>query len=244
MATPSDNRNYYEILHVSRDAPLEIIRGSYRTLMQRLKHHPDLGGDASTAALINEAYAVLSNAERRAEYDARMDLMAHIAEGIPDVSPEPPPSASPRRVLDWSRQCVFCTTPHNHGSQIELETACQSCGSPLAAAERHRMETDGKRAVERVGKRTRVTYYTHWPQQKGHDGRIEDLSLNGMRLVTAQDLVEGQCIKVVSDVVQAVAQVTNIVYERRGWNMRCIAGTSFITLHFGRSVGAFVSNRV
>ncbi len=244
MGTPSDSRNYYEILHVSRDAPLEIIRGSYRTLMQRLRHHPDLGGDAATAALINEAYAVLSNAERRAEYDARMDVMAHIAEGIADVAPEPEPSAAPRRVLDWTRQCVFCTTPHNYGSRIEIETECQTCGSPLSAAERQRIEAEGKRAVERIGKRTRVTYYTHWPQRRAYSGHIEDISLNGLRLVTARDLTEGQCIKIVSDIVQAVAQVTNILYERRGWSTRCVAGASFVTLRFGRSVGAFVSNRV
>jgi c-di-GMP-binding flagellar brake protein YcgR len=90
----------------------------------------------------------------------------------------------------------------------------------------------------------RITYYTHWPQQKGFSGRIEDLSLNGLRLVTAQGLTEGQCTKIVSDVVQAVAQVTNTLYERRGWSRRCVAGASFITLRFGQSVGAFVSDRV
>ena len=46
------------------------------------------------------------------------------------------------------------------------------------------------------------------------------------------------------DIVQAVAQVTNIRYERRGWSTRCVAGASFVTLRFGRSVGAFVSSRV
>lgn len=74
MKERPEKRNYYEILHVSRDAPAEIIRGSYRTLMQKLGHHPDLGGDTATAAMINEAYAVLSDTERRAEYDARLDL--------------------------------------------------------------------------------------------------------------------------------------------------------------------------
>ena len=85
MAMPPDDRNYYELLHVSRDAPLEIIRGSYRALMQQMKHHPDLGGDAATAAVINEAYAVLSDPERRAEYDARLDLIAQVAAGLGDT---------------------------------------------------------------------------------------------------------------------------------------------------------------
>ena len=244
MGMQADSRNYYEVLHVSRDAPLEIIRGSYRTLMQQLKHHPDLGGDAATAALINEAYAVLSNVERRAEYDARIDVMARVADGVPGSPSEPAAAATAGRTLDWSRQCVFCETPHNHGREIEIETGCQTCGSPLSAAEQHRIELDGKRAVGRIGKRMRITYYTHWPQQKGFAGHIEDLSLNGLRLVTAQDLAEGQCIKIVSDVVQAVAQVTNILYERRGWSTRCVAGASFITLRFGQSIGAFISDHV
>jgi hypothetical protein len=245
MGTKFDSRNYYEVLHVSRDAPLEIIRGSYRTLMQGMKHHPDLGGDASTAARINEAYAVLSNAERRAEYDARMDLMERVAAGAPDADTESSAQTAFRaRVLDWSRQCVFCETRHSHGRNIESEIACQTCDSPLSAAERHRMESEGQRAVERIGKHMSVSYYTRWPQPKPYSGRIEDMSLHGLRLATRQDLVEGQCIKIVSDIVHAVAQVTHSRYERRGWSKRCIAGVSFVTLRFGRSLGGFVSNRV
>ncbi|MGB5258542.1 MAG: J domain-containing protein [Woeseiaceae bacterium] len=248
MGPKSDNRSYYEVLHVSRDAPLEIIRGSYRTLMQRLKHHPDLGGDAATAALINEAYAVLSNAEKRAEYDARMDVMARVAEGVTEVQPERGAARRrPRaeaRVLDWTRQCVFCETPHAFGRNIEVDMACRACESPLSAAERHRIESEGQRAIERVGKRMRVAYYTHWPQPRAYSGYVEDMSLNGLRLVANRELIEGQCIKIVSDVVEAVAQVTHTLYERRGWSRRCVAGMSFVTLRFGRSAGGFVSSRV
>jgi curved DNA-binding protein CbpA len=244
MSAQSDHRNYYEVLHVSRDAPPEIIRGSYRTLMQQLKHHPDLGGDTTTAALINEAYAVLSDADRRAEYDARLDVLDHVSRGVSEDYPESTPAATNARTLDLSRQCVFCEAPHTFGSVIEVDTECATCGSPLYAAERRRIESDGQRAVERIGKRQKVTYYTHWPQQKGFAGRIEDISLNGMRLVSRHDLSEGQCIKIVSDVVEAVAQVTHRLYERRGWSRQCVAGVSFITLRFGKSVGGFVSDRV
>jgi len=249
MGMQADSRNYYEVLHVSRDAPVEIIRGSYRALMQQLKHHPDLGGDTAMAALINEAYAVLSNAEKRAEYDARMAIMDQVAEGIPAASQTqtqtpPPPAARPVRILDWSRQCVFCETPHDHGRSIEIDTGCQTCGSPLAAAEHHQMQSKGQRAIERFGKRKKITFYTRWPQPKGLIGHIEDMSLHGLRLVTSEALAEGQCIKIVSDVVETVAQVTHSSFERRGWTKRCVAGVSFITLRFGRAVGGFVSNRV
>ena len=65
----NNRRNYYRILHVQPEAPLEIIKASYRGLMTKLKAHPDLGGDHDAAVLINQAYAVLSNPEKRRRYD-------------------------------------------------------------------------------------------------------------------------------------------------------------------------------
>ncbi len=241
MATQDDSRDYYEVLHVSRDAPVEIIRSSYRMLMQRLKNHPDLGGDPATAARINEAYAVLKNPERRAAYDARLDLVAQIAAGMPDDGAAP---SDARRILDPDRECVFCETPHDHGKVAEDATGCRTCGSPLSAAIDHRSGFDGKRAIERVGKKQKIMFYTHWPQRRGFAGHTEDISLNGLRLATRQDLREGQRIKIVSNVVEAVGHVTHCMQERRGWAMHCIAGVSFITLRFVNSVGGFVSDRV
>ena len=65
----TNHRNYYRLLHVQQDAPPEVLRASYRTLMQTLKNHPDLGGDEWKATLINEAHAVLSVAAAREQYD-------------------------------------------------------------------------------------------------------------------------------------------------------------------------------
>ncbi len=64
-----NKRNYYRILHVQPDAPTEVIQASYRTMMQKLRQHPDLGGEHWNASLINEAHDVLSDAERRRAYD-------------------------------------------------------------------------------------------------------------------------------------------------------------------------------
>ena len=64
-----ERRNYYRILNGQPDAPVEIIKNNYRTLMQKLKLHPDLGGNLQDATAINEAYQVLTNPEQRAKYD-------------------------------------------------------------------------------------------------------------------------------------------------------------------------------
>lgn len=60
-------KDYYEILGVSRDASEEEIKRAYRRLAQ--KYHPDRGGDEAKFKEINEAYEVLSDKEKRAQYD-------------------------------------------------------------------------------------------------------------------------------------------------------------------------------
>ncbi len=66
MAIP----DYYEFLQISPNADPETIHRVYRFLAVRL--HPDNPetGDAEKFFLLKQAYDVLSNPERRAEYDA------------------------------------------------------------------------------------------------------------------------------------------------------------------------------
>lgn len=63
--------NYYDMLGVALDASTEDVRRAWRRL-QKL-HHPDAGGSTEFSALLNEAYAVLSDARRRSDYDAGRD---------------------------------------------------------------------------------------------------------------------------------------------------------------------------
>lgn len=62
--------NYYEILEVSPNASQEIIKIAYKNLAK--KYHPDTSNQENAAEImqkINEAYEVLSDPERRTEYD-------------------------------------------------------------------------------------------------------------------------------------------------------------------------------
>jgi hypothetical protein len=73
---------HYETLKVARDAPIEVIRAAYRALSQ--KYHPDRHpGDAAAAqsmAVLNAAYDVLSDPDKRRQYD---DLISSIeSEGV------------------------------------------------------------------------------------------------------------------------------------------------------------------
>ncbi len=65
-------RDYYEVLGVDKDADPKAIKNAFRELA--LKYHPDRNKEAGAEERfkeIAEAYAVLSDANKRAEYDAR-----------------------------------------------------------------------------------------------------------------------------------------------------------------------------
>lgn len=60
-------QNYYEILGVKRDATNDEIKKAFKKLARQ--HHPDAGGDEAVFKDISNAFDVLSNKEKRAEYD-------------------------------------------------------------------------------------------------------------------------------------------------------------------------------
>lgn len=64
----AQQKNFYDILGVSRDASDKDIKVAFRKLSQ--KYHPDApGGDETKFKEISEAYTTLSNPEKRREYD-------------------------------------------------------------------------------------------------------------------------------------------------------------------------------
>lgn len=62
-------KDYYSVLGVSKSASEEDIKKAFRALAH--KYHPDKkGGDEQKFKEVSEAYAVLSDTKKRAEYDA------------------------------------------------------------------------------------------------------------------------------------------------------------------------------
>lgn len=59
--------DYYSTLGVNRNATADEIKRAYRKLAAQ--HHPDRGGDTAAFQTIQEAYATLSDDQKRAEYD-------------------------------------------------------------------------------------------------------------------------------------------------------------------------------
>lgn len=77
--------DYYAVLGVARDATADQVKKAYRLLAR--KFHPDVNKTPDAArrmSEVNEAYAVLSDPERRAAHDAELNR------GVEGFGPPPP----------------------------------------------------------------------------------------------------------------------------------------------------------
>lgn len=77
------HEDYYQTLGVERSADAKAIRNAYRNLA--LQYHPDRNQDDPAAAermkQVNEAYAVLSDSQKRSEYDTMRQQFGASAQG-------------------------------------------------------------------------------------------------------------------------------------------------------------------
>ena len=80
-------KDYYFILGVPRTATARDILHAYRALAKL--YHPDRVGPQGTATFqdIVEAYAVLSDPERRRHYTESLSQFVHVTASAPSVPP-------------------------------------------------------------------------------------------------------------------------------------------------------------
>lgn len=217
------------------DAPTEIIKASYRTMMQKLGAHPDLGGDEWNATVINEAYRVLSNDSLRRHYDRQ---------GKGDHAPASPTKrrtrsgsgsgksshstskSGPRRTI-----CAFCGSEHLSGVSVSKDgRRCRNCDSPLTRAAMRTRGANERRAVKRVSLNDNVTFCTHWPQRDPFRGQVVNLSPMGMQFIASQPVQPNQRLKLEGFGLSAVARVARCTPRFCFDPQNHLIGVEFITL--------------
>ena len=239
-----NRRNYYRILHIQPDAPQDIIKASYRTQMQKLKMHPDLGGDEWNASVLNEAYRVLSDPEQRAAYDASFFGQPHGRTRSTQTSSHrrrtaetDTHTATSGPTTDMS-VCPFCHTPKPADAWLLAEPRCHGCSGPLQNAGGPRPVNPAGRACERMPYHAGLMFYLH-ADCSGLQGKLRDLSPLGLQLQSPTPLAAGQVIRLAGDVVTAIGRVA--FCNRAQPDGHFIAGIEFLTVCFPQHRGTFVS---
>jgi curved DNA-binding protein CbpA len=255
--------DYYAILHVDPRAPAEIIRASYRTLIQRLRAHPDLGGDHDVAAALNVAYATLKDPKKRADYDALRGMHK------PD-SEQPPPqperaSAAPRgyshsrdtvRVPDqhistgvWMQLvnnqarvdvCPFCGVSAASGrTASESADTCRQCAAPLTLVRSvSGYAAESQRSVYRIAKAQALRVYAQPEDSSAIAALVHDISLTGLRFSCRYRFETGAVVRTDCDMCASVARIAHVSQFDAGVLQY---GAQFLTVQFKRQRGSLLS---
>ena len=273
ISTPlrKNKRNYYRILHVQPDAPLALIQAAYRTLMQKLRQHPDLGGDEWNATILNQAYAVLSDEQERRIYDAQLFAeRTHREAGRQTSAQRSDASAYPRNsdrefkkhsaaVGNGHAQHPFGASGLHRGYCVDLvdSLSCAFCGSMYCGAVDNQtdcatcmspLERHEPLSLEPSSQRSvhrissKIPLTFHAAWPSDTCSAIlQDLSPNGFQFTTGSALVLGQRLRAACSVFTAVGEITNRT-ERAAGQIRY--GARFVTVRYRFTSGAHFSASV
>ena len=234
--------SHYENLKVARDASPEAIRSAYRALTRR--HHPDRNPDDAEAqrimAVVNVAYAVLSDPAKRRDHDAWLrQVEGPVARplqskhtlhapfgGADDVDTAPADFAQSSSAVRWARRANRLKRhvrghPWHYGAVAVA--AVVGVGAGL-----HALLQPG--AVEQIGAATALTKppgYLRpptapngqpWPAQSGYVAGYEVLNGGGLSDLTIDNSANDadMFVRVVSLDGPAAVPVRTVYVAPRG----------------------------
>jgi hypothetical protein len=238
-----NRRNHYRVLHVQPDAPAEVIKASWRTLLSSLRQHPDLGGSHAQAVMVNEAWAVLGDPQRRAAYDLQVDATAGRRSqrlGEAASAQRPGALAGPLARADASRPAQCCALCGQlFSGLLRPDSRCANCHSPLAA-----LPGPGEQGHELLGRRGAVRrdqshvalVHLGWPSA-ALPVRWRDLSLTGLSFYAPQPIVSGQRLRLIDSAIEGVVEVVGCRAQGRVFTVHARLLTALLL----QATGVFVS---
>ena len=217
--------------------------------MHKLRMHPDLGGDHEHAALMNEAFAVLSSPERRAAYDRDNEscapkpsqesllLCGRVRAPVSECQPARKPAV--RKPVTY-RECPFCRARRAPSPDLQ-DAECYRCQSPLFPVTLHQESAASKRAIERLPRRMVITCTDAHHPGVNLQMMTEDVSIRGMCIVSPHQLSPGQILRIDHSFGKAVGVVTRVTVDYSGWSPQWKVGVQFLTMQVAQRRGVFVS---
>ncbi|GJQ59658.1 MAG: J domain-containing protein [Candidatus Scalindua sp. AMX11] len=223
-----NRRNYYRILQVQPDAPFEIIRTSYLTLLHKLKQHPDLGGDHWNATVLNEAFRTLSDEEKRAEYDRK--LFQQYTKNVYTKDRVKKRSAT-------ASYCHFCKKSLTLGGHSEKSCSCHR--NPFQAEKQDCKRRRCRRTLIRTKKLEKFHFITS-TSEDAYGAQMVDLSPKGVRFLCKKVLHPNEIIKIDSSLLRAIAVVINSQRVVKKGRVFYSVGAHFQSVTFTNQEGTFL----
>lgn len=165
--------SHYETLGVDRTATKEEIKKAYRKLAN--EHHPDHGGDESKFKEVNEAYSVLSDENKRRQYD-NPDPFSNIfggsgspfgGFGFRRPTPQKPDLNQPRDGKFIGIETVLPLKLYLFGGKYKVVTSyfegCTDCGGKGFHTGQDCTFCNGSGYVENVVERANFRSISHGP---------------------------------------------------------------------------------
>jgi curved DNA-binding protein CbpA len=252
--TFGNQRNFYRLFNIQPDSPSSIVKTSYLTLSKNSKF---------SKALLNEAFRVLGNTEKRALYDKLLSKYDHpealdkliygknnkaLKVSIPStgtnkkassikVARKRTNSAYYQPVI--TQYCAFCKTPHAQSPCKDTAPLCNECLSPLFPPSQTFQEHT-RRNIVRISKNSKIRFYDYWPGNI-MTGTLADMSPTGIQLLTTITLNKGQVIKLDGEGFKAVGIVSyqNTAEEDDVESLH-VTGIRFLTVNFPNQKGQFL----
>jgi DnaJ domain len=265
-----NKRNYYRVLHVQADSPKEIIEASYRTLVKKENSPRELLKiafltliDEKKRALYDQILADHSHPDAvngKPHEDTRKDVKKEIApnQGLVthfnkrnihiNYHSESQGLHPKRPYIDAAHKsayqpliknyCPFCKTPFSQSPCNFSVQLCEECDSPLYPPQKTLVKQP-RRNLGRLERFGSLRIYTSWPGN-AHDAFCSDVSPIGLRFTTYKKLDEKQIIKIDGEDFKAVGEVT---YSNQDLD-KITAGIKFLTIHFDKQKGHFLTESV
>src|SRR5438552_6412569 len=95
--------SHYDVLQVSPHASPEVIQAAYRVLAR--ENHPDVNPSVEAARRmlqVNAAYDILSDSQRRAQYDLQLARTSRVVTARPVAVTSPIRRIAPARPTAWT----------------------------------------------------------------------------------------------------------------------------------------------
>ena len=210
-----DRQNFYHLLQVQPDASVEVIKASYRTIMGKLKQHPDLGGSTAEACFINEAYEILTDSKKRAQYDLT------ILRDVPYLRP-----------AGGKEKTTF------YGYPIQGERPRREAPNAQRVTLNNGKVIKEQRSAPRIPQQGPIIYFPASHIQ-GFQGEIIDFSPEGFRFRCTRQVKIGEIIHIQTSLFQAKVQVKNCRQEETSSHYFC--GAVFLSVEFMKNQGLYVS---